>query len=54
MIREISMKISMKKVVALLVLAAAGAMSVGCNTIHGLGKDVEKVGEKMQEKSASK
>jgi len=23
----------------------------GCNTMHGLGKDIEQVGEKMQKKS---
>lgn len=45
----------MKKITAVL----AGLMFValaGCNTVAGLGKDVEKVGEKTQEvsKDASK
>lgn len=26
-------------------------VSVGCNTAHGFGKDVEKAGEKIQDKS---
>jgi entericidin A len=36
----------MKKIV-MLVLIAAGVLS-GCNTINGMGKDVERVGEKVQ------
>ena len=31
---------------ALLVIAGA---SVGCNTAHGFGKDMEKAGEKIQD-----
>jgi predicted small secreted protein len=42
----------MKKIAALFLLAAMGYMMVGCNTVHGFGKDVEKVGDKVQEKSA--
>ena len=42
----------MKKAIALFVLIAAGTLLTGCNTVHGFGKDVEKVGDKMQEKSA--
>ncbi len=42
----------MKKIIALVLLAATTYMMVGCNTVNGLGKDVEKVGDKMQEKSA--
>lgn len=42
----------MKKVFSLFWLAAFAAVMSGCNTIHGLGKDVEKVGEKVQQKSA--
>jgi predicted small secreted protein len=39
----------MKRVVALLLLAAfAGATLSACNTVHGFGKDVQKVGEKME------
>jgi predicted small secreted protein len=37
----------MNKLFALVALAAALVLS-GCNTWHGLGKDVEKVGEKIQ------
>ncbi|WP_047533194.1 entericidin A/B family lipoprotein [Methylotenera sp. N17] len=37
----------MSKLLALMVLAAACVLT-GCNTWHGLGKDVEKVGEKIQ------
>jgi len=40
----------MKKIAAI----AAGLMFValaGCNTVAGIGKDVEKVGEKTQEAS---
>jgi len=37
----------MNKVLALMVLVSA-VMLAGCNTWHGLGKDVEKVGEKIQ------
>lgn len=42
----------MKKAIVLLVMVAAGTMLTACNTMHGFGKDVEKVGEKVQEKSA--
>ena len=41
----------MKKVIALVLLAASAYVLAGCNTVHGFGQDVEKVGEKMQEKS---
>ncbi|WP_344762670.1 entericidin A/B family lipoprotein [Actimicrobium antarcticum] len=37
----------MKKTVALL-LVIAGFLLTGCNTINGIGKDVERVGEKVQ------
>ena len=37
----------MNKIV-LLVLVAAGVLLSGCNTINGMGKDVERVGEKVQ------
>jgi entericidin A len=42
----------MKKIIGLVVLIAATYVMVGCNTVNGLGKDIEKVGDKMQEKSA--
>jgi predicted small secreted protein len=38
----------MKKVVALLAVAFILA---GCNTVRGFGQDVQKVGEKMEEKA---
>jgi entericidin B len=31
-----------------LVLAAALALLAGCNTVHGLGQDIERSGEKLQ------
>ena len=40
----------MKKILAVLLIAAALMIS-GCETFHGLGKDVEKAGEWVQEKA---
>ncbi|SHJ74113.1 Entericidin EcnA/B family protein [Malonomonas rubra DSM 5091] len=40
----------MKRILALLLIAAALFIS-GCETFHGLGKDVEKAGEWVQEKA---
>ena len=37
----------MKKIIAIL-LGTSFALA-GCNTIQGIGKDVEKLGEKVQE-----
>ena len=31
-----------------IVLAIAAFVSVGCNTIHGIGKDIERGGEAIQ------
>ncbi|MDB5764221.1 MAG: Entericidin [Herminiimonas sp.] len=42
----------MKKIAAVFLLILSGYVLVGCNTMHGFGKDVEKVGDKIQEKSA--
>ena len=44
---------SKNKSLLLLVLGAAffAVASTGCNTTKGLGKDVEKLGDKIQEKS---
>lgn len=39
----------MKKIIIALTLAAFGVVLAGCNTIQGVGKDVEKAGEKVQE-----
>jgi entericidin B len=40
----------MKKLVAILMMLAFGGLA-GCNTMQGLGKDVERGGEKMQNQS---
>jgi entericidin B len=40
----------MKKFIALIVLVALGALA-GCNTVAGAGKDIERGGEKIQEKA---
>jgi len=38
------------KAIALLAVVIAGSFSlVGCNTIEGAGKDVERAGEKVQD-----
>ena len=37
----------MKKITV--VLLAISGLLAGCNTINGLGKDVEKLGEKVQD-----
>ncbi len=40
----------MKRMLALVLLAAFSISSLSaCNTIRGMGKDVEKVGEKTQD-----
>ncbi len=39
----------MKAIIAVLIVAAFSL--TGCNTMHGLGQDVEKVGEKIQKKA---
>ncbi|MEN9544652.1 MAG: hypothetical protein RLZZ598_1485 [Pseudomonadota bacterium] len=41
----------MKKTLIALMLGAFALMASGCNTVAGFGKDLEKVGEKMQDKS---
>ena len=41
----------MRKTIAL-VLAASLILLAGCNTMHGLGKDIETVGDKIQKKSS--
>jgi predicted small secreted protein len=38
--------------VALLVSTLCVLLSVGCNTTKGLGKDVERAGEKIQENAS--
>ena len=41
----------MKRLLMMIVLAAWIALLAGCNTMHGLGTDIERGGEKIQEKS---
>jgi len=36
-------------IVVLFVAALLAIASIGCNTAHGFGKDMEKAGEKIQE-----
>ncbi|CAN7272503.1 entericidin A/B family lipoprotein [Rhizobacter sp. LjRoot28] len=43
----------MKKITAIL-LASVSLMLVGCNTVGGFGKDVQKVGEKVEESADKK
>lgn len=45
------MSASLRKIVALAALAAITAGLVGCNTVQGAGKDLEKVGEEIQEEA---
>jgi predicted small secreted protein len=40
----------MKRLVALLLVMAFGVLA-GCNTMEGLGRDVERGGEKLQNKA---
>lgn len=44
----------MKRLWIVLMLTALGVAVAGCNTIEGLGKDVQKVGEKMEEAASRK
>lgn len=39
------------KVLAFSALAAAAVCAAACNTVEGFGKDMEKGGEKLQEKA---
>lgn len=45
------MKTLHKPALLALALAIVGALT-GCNTMEGLGKDTEKVGEKIQDKAS--
>lgn len=38
----------MKNRILLVVLLAVSAVSAGCNTVEGVGKDIEKGGESIQ------
>ncbi|HEY1327126.1 MAG TPA: entericidin A/B family lipoprotein [Casimicrobiaceae bacterium] len=41
----------MKRLIALVIAASFAALATGCNTMQGMGKDVEKGGEKIQKES---
>jgi entericidin A len=43
--------INMKRLLALMVLCMFSMGMVGCNTMAGAGKDVQKVGEKVEDKA---
>ena len=42
----------MRASIGLLVLAVWAAILSGCNTMQGLGRDIETLGDKIQRKSA--
>ena len=39
----------MKKSLLIPLLLALSAFTAGCNTMHGMGEDIERGGEKIQE-----
>ena len=41
-----------KRILATLMLLGMLGAIAGCNTMHGLGQDVERGGEKIQDKAA--
>lgn len=41
----------MKRLIALVIAASFAALASGCNTMQGVGKDVERGGEKVQKES---
>ena len=41
----------MKRLIALVIAASFAVLATGCNTMQGVGKDVEKGGEKIQKES---
>ena len=43
--------LSKRIIVLLFVTALLAIAGMGCNTAHGFGKDMEKTGEKIQEKT---
>jgi entericidin B len=42
---------TMKRLIALLLAASFAALATGCNTMQGLGRDVERGGEKIQKEA---
>jgi predicted small secreted protein len=45
------MMIMMRKILMMAAVAGWFALFAGCNTMHGLGEDISKGGEKIQDKS---
>jgi predicted small secreted protein len=41
----------MKKLMAVFALMFAAGVLTGCNTIEGMGRDIERGGEKLQDKA---
>jgi entericidin B len=41
-----------QKILATLMLLGVLAGTAGCNTMHGLGEDIERGGEKIKDKAA--
>lgn len=39
----------MNKILAAVLAAAVSVVMMGCNTFHGMGKDLERGGEKVQD-----
>ncbi len=44
----------MKRLIAILVAGSFALLTTGCNTMQGLGRDVEKGGEKIETKATEK
>jgi predicted small secreted protein len=42
---------NMKRFIALVMAASFAVLATGCNTMQGLGRDVEKGGEKVQKEA---
>lgn len=42
-----------RRFLAVMMLLGMLGTIAGCNTMHGFGQDVERAGEKMQDKAAS-
>ena len=42
----------LKKILATLMLLGMLGTIAGCNTMHGLGQDIERGGEKIQDKAS--
>lgn len=40
-----------KKMIVIFMIISLGFMTIGCNTMKGMGKDVETAGEKIQEQA---